>query len=163
MYFYESFEKLHFFVAVLIATMVASVVTLAFGAITKRRSSRAEDTVSLGIAAIVFIAWYKFGRGESTILLLALAGHSNQLMIAFLTIFAGLFAYIFKLRNQTRYGTIEILFGVVSAFGISLSSSGTTNVFARLTALIGCAYVISRGLGNRFEGRRRETSSETAS
>ncbi len=62
-------------------------------------------------------------------------------------------AHWFKLRNQIWYGAIEVVFGMISGFDISADFSINRPLAPQFAALIGCAYVIARGLNNVDEGR----------
>jgi hypothetical protein len=62
----------------------------------------------------------------------------------------GVAAHTFKLVNKFRYGITEIAFGVISSGVIVFRISPNDSVFSQWAALVGCAYVIARGMNNAF-------------
>jgi hypothetical protein len=102
--------------------------------------------VAVGIA---IHAGYTFGPG-----LLRAYGTSLPLFwfrttVAVAALVIGWGAHYFKLRNQQHYGTVEIIFGAVSAFKVVETLDPRELVLSQWAALVGAVYIIARGLGNR--------------
>jgi hypothetical protein len=68
---------------------------------------------------------------------------------------AGLIAYIFKKVNQLLYGLSEVVFAGASAVHVAGSLTARDAMVTQWAALIGFAYLISRGLGNISEGAEK--------
>jgi len=77
-------------------------------------------------------------------------------IVAFiLVVGTGLLAHWFKDKNQLWYGIVEVAVGVGSAATVVFSLKVTGAMFPQWTALVGCAYVIARGLNNISEGYKK--------
>ena len=72
----------------------------------------------------------------------------TQLLIGIIVITTGLLAHRFKQWNQIWYGAVEVIFGCVSSIAIASSLSPSNRILGPLSSLIGCAYVIARGMNN---------------
>ena len=72
-----------------------------------------------------------------------------NLLAAFAVFAVGWIAYEGKKAHQFRYGVVEILVAVVTAM---ISASGIDfarpDTFTRVATIIGCVYIVSRGLEN---------------
>jgi hypothetical protein len=68
--------------------------------------------------------------------------------LAINVITAGFLAYEFKRRSLFWYGVVEVIFGVVNSFAITLTMKTVNPELAQIGTLTGCAYVIVRGLSN---------------
>jgi len=72
-----------------------------------------------------------------------------NLIVALAVFVVGWIAYEGKRNHQFRYGIVEILVAMVtamvSASGIDFSKPDT---FTRVATIIGCVYIVSRGLEN---------------
>jgi hypothetical protein len=107
---------------------------------------------ALGLAFATFVV------GFSTIIINFILYHIpgqylNWLALPVLPI--GYVAYQFKKRQQWLYGTVEILFGIATAFG-----STTVNKAFQPTqgfAIISAIYIVARGTQNRVEGMEKKT------
>ena len=103
--------------------------------------------------AAFFMLIKVYGYGVYIYSIQVLGTHSTQLIIALIVIASGLIAHLFKQRNQIWYGTVEMIFGSVSSLAISANLSSGSTILGPLSSLIGCAYVIARGLNNISDGR----------
>ena len=82
-----------------------------------------------------------------------IAGFMNwgalNLLVAFGVLVFGWVAYEAKKANKFRYGVVEILVATVTAM---ISASGIDaarpDTFTRVATIIGCIYIVSRGLEN---------------
>ena len=93
----------------------------------------------------------------------ALGKHITQTTIATLVCLAGFGAHWAKKINQLRYGIVEIVFGIFSAYAIAWNLPPNELDFARLASLLGAAYVIVRGISNVSEARSKlRTSTRTS-
>jgi len=84
--------------------------------------------------------------------------HFTQMFVAGIVIGAGWSAAIFKRRNQLWYGYVEVFFGVMSAIAIVSRTNFAAVEFATLSlaqfgGLVGCIYVVARGLTNIREAK----------
>jgi hypothetical protein len=79
----------------------------------------------------------------------------TQVGIGGLVILFGIGAYWFKVKNQTFYGFIEIVFA--GALGVATAKQMTTQTqfIGSAATLIGAVYVVSRGASNIAEGWRK--------
>ncbi len=75
-----------------------------------------------------------------------LGAHIAQTILASVVLATGVGAHWFKRKHKGWYGVTEIIFGSVLAFRVTLAMSIGQAVLSQWTALIGCAYVIARGL-----------------
>lgn len=85
-----------------------------------------------------------------------------QLLIAAIIAMLGTAAFRFKKKNKRAYGSVEIVFGFVSAVLVAQHISGTAQDLAKWSTLAGSAYVIARGLGNRDEAIRDQESASAS-
>jgi hypothetical protein len=74
--------------------------------------------------------------------------HSFQFVIAATVIILGFLAFEFKKKHQLWYGRVEICFGISSAVTLSLSALPSDMHLTQWASLVGCVYVIARGMGN---------------
>jgi hypothetical protein len=80
------------------------------------------------------------------------------MLVAGIVIGAGWSAALFKRRNQLWYGYVEVFFGVMSAIAIVSRTNFAAVEFATLSlaqfgGLVGCVYVVARGLANIRESK----------
>jgi hypothetical protein len=68
-----------------------------------------------------------------------------------------------KEKNLWRYGMVEIAFGVAASISITFRMNLNQSVLAQWVALVGCAYVVARGLNNLGEARRKDEVSRQGS
>jgi hypothetical protein len=78
----------------------------------------------------------------------------THLIIGAVVVFLGIAAHWFKGKNQRWYGMVEVLFGSISGFGIALNISPRNSWLTQGAALVGCAYVIARGLNNIADAKK---------
>jgi D-alanine-D-alanine ligase-like ATP-grasp enzyme len=90
--------------------------------------------------------------------LLRLLGNYWEAQIGAAVVVAGMgySAYRFKKWKQWWYGLVEIAFGFFSVFPPLHGLNGSHDLIARWATLVGCAYVISRGLNNTSEAKAKE-------
>lgn len=78
-------------------------------------------------------------------------------VLALVVIAGGFIAYGVKRADQSMYGRIEIIFGSASAMVIVTSMKSVYPELPQWASLVGCAYVIVRGLDNwRLEELRKK-------
>jgi hypothetical protein len=85
----------------------------------------------------------------------AISPHLTQLLIGSFVVAVGFAAHWFKGKNQHWYGRIEVLFGIVSAFSIAVSLSADRPWLPQGATLVGCAYVIARGMNNMSDAKAK--------
>lgn len=78
----------------------------------------------------------------------------TQYVIAASVIGAGIAAYFFRKTSQYIYRLVEVLFAAIAAIRISLRLQPQQILFTEWVALVGCAYVVARGVSNMSEARR---------
>lgn len=85
----------------------------------------------------------------------ALGLHGAQCTVAFGVLLIGLVAYLLKRSQQFLYGLVEVVFACVAALNVSAGVRPGEDVFARWATLAGLVYVVSRGMSNLSEGRKK--------
>jgi hypothetical protein len=80
-----------------------------------------------------------------------LGTHGTQAGVGAVVVGMGLGAYWFKSKRQRWYGTVEIAFGAVGGFFICFTLEQGKTLLSQWVGLVGCAYVIARGLNNVAE------------
>ena len=92
-----------------------------------------------------------------------LGTHPTQLIIGVMVAASGWLAHWFKGRDQRWYGIVEVFFGAASGFAIALSIDSNKPWPPQAATLVGCAYVIERGLNNmRVAKTRLEANTSSA-
>ncbi len=81
--------------------------------------------------------------------------HTTQVLVAVFVVGTGIFAHLFKKKNQMFYGICEVFFAAASAFQISLTMKPGETVLSQWAALVGASYVVARGLNNISEYRQK--------
>ena len=89
----------------------------------------------------------ELGRGLSQPVVLSIVG--------LVTTLAGYLAHWFKQKNLRIYGRVEMVFGTVSAFAIASAINPERPILPQCVSLVGCAYVVARGLNNISEANAR--------
>jgi len=84
-----------------------------------------------------------------------LGAHLSQFIIGLFIATMGFVAHRFKQRNQRWYGMVEVMIGIVSGFSIAFGMVPSHVVLAQWASLIGCSYVIARGLNNVSDAKAR--------
>ena len=89
--------------------------------------------------------------------------HLTQVLTAVIVVAVGFGAHRFKQVNKLWYGRNEVLFGVISAvFVVSRIDFGAVEFkslsLAQFGTLVGCAYVVARGLNNVSEAKAERLS-----
>jgi|ERR1700733_10088424 len=125
------------------------------------------DRLNMGIRAfLVFAAMFAFGdlvwaaepyihRGYS-FALYKVGIQGTQVAIGLTVIMLGLGAYWFKVKNQTVYGFVEIIFAGAVGVATAKQMTAAAQLTGPIAALIGAIYVVSRGAGNIADGWRKE-------
>jgi len=81
--------------------------------------------------------------------------HRAQAVIAGGIVAIGFAAFEFKKWNQLWYGTVEVSFGIASAFVLSFSTMPADMHLTQWASLVGCAFVVGRGRNNVEEARAK--------
>jgi len=89
--------------------------------------------------------------------------HSTQFIVAMLVVAAGFGAHRFKQTSKLFYGYSEVAFGVLSAVLVVTRINFVAAEFRSLSlaqygTLVGCAYVVARGLNNISEAKQEKTA-----
>jgi 4-hydroxybenzoate polyprenyltransferase len=74
--------------------------------------------------------------------------HGVQLVLSGIVVLFGFLAYEVKKKKQLWYGRVEICFGIGSAIALSFSVSPGDIHLTQWASLVGCIYVIARGMNN---------------
>ena len=93
----------------------------------------------------------------------AVSHHGGQLLVALTVLIVGLSAYWLKRNYQREYGIGEIIFAVATAYNIAENVAAKDAMLSKWTALGGAVYVVSRGMGNIMESRRRASQQQESS
>lgn len=137
---------------VLYALLFTVLTVLGVAAIEKRYfpalKVRAFDVVESLAAAAVFVVVYYYGDIAYDTVATELGEHVAQIAIAVVAVTIGACMHWFKRQNLMLYALIEIAFGVASAFSVSQSMNMSTVMLTQVAALVGCAFIVSRGLDN---------------
>jgi|SRR5882724_10695353 len=83
--------------------------------------------------------------------------HPVQVLLCFTVMGAGAYAFWFKRRNQLWYGIVEVMFGSASGVAVAFGITSTKASLSQWATLVGCAYVIARGLNNCAEAEERKS------
>jgi hypothetical protein len=78
-----------------------------------------------------------------------------QVLIFLSLLLLGYSAFLFKSWDQRWYGVGEVCFGIFSGGNIAFSLRSNGAMFGHWAALVGCVYVIARGLNNIHEARAK--------
>ncbi len=71
-----------------------------------------------------------------------------QTTLAAGVVIPGVLAFLFKKKDQFLYGVTETAFGVASGFTLVFSAPPNEIHLTQWASLIGCVYIIARGIGN---------------
>lgn len=104
----------------------------------------------------------KYGQITFLFLVSSLGLHVAQIFVSTSVILAGIAAHLFKKRNQMMYGLVEVAFAAAFAFSISAGLSPEKVFLSQWAALVGCAYVVARGLNNFTDGQKQDQSPDRA-
>ncbi len=103
--------------------------------------------ISMILTGVIWLAMH-FGP-EALVWLRRIVGLiTARIIVGMVTIGAGLAAHWFKKVSQRWYGIVEALFGAAGAFNITLQLQPGQSMLPQWASLVGCAYVIARGLNN---------------
>lgn len=89
--------------------------------------------------------------------------HAAQILVSIIVLFAGWCVHTLRQWSKLYFGMMQIGFGVVSAVvvvsAVNLTSINLSNVsLAQLVTLLGCVFVIGRGLTDCHEARHPKES-----
>jgi hypothetical protein len=88
--------------------------------------------------------------------------HLTQISIGTIVACIGFAAHWFKGKSQHWYGMVEVIFGIVSGFSIALNLSADHPWLPQGARLVGCAYVIARGMNNVSEAKAKRKARASA-
>lgn len=87
---------------------------------------------------------------------------TTQYVIAAGVIGAGVAAHSFRKAHQLLYGMMEVVFAGMASIRVSLHLQPQQIILSQWVALVGCAYVVVRGLSNVSEARKKAVEIRTA-
>jgi len=102
----------------------------------------------------VVVLLYPYGRELFVKILAAIGLRLTQLFVGLGVMVIGVGAYIFKVKRQSAYGVVEIMFAGVASVIAAKQLTTTAAPAAALATLAGSVYVVSRGMSNYFEGKK---------
>jgi hypothetical protein len=82
--------------------------------------------------------------------------HLAQIVVSAGVIAAGFLGHWFKGRNQWWYGFVEVIFGSASGVVVGFTMFAGQPLLTQWVTLVGCAYVISRGLNNISDSKKKK-------
>jgi hypothetical protein len=98
--------------------------------------------VGLGLLALVFSA-HIFSKG--------LGLEKSHYDVAELIVTGGGAIWLLRTRLPMLYGIIEIVFAFLSGLAVARDMTRRGEYFAHIVTMFGCAYIVSRGIGNVSE------------
>ncbi len=125
---------------------------------------KSSDTVDLSerrmFLGMLFLIWAMVISLRLVYLTIPVIGgfidnHGGQSLIAACVITLGFLAYEFKKKDQLSYGRLEICFGISSAITLSFSILPSEMRLSQWATLVGCVYVIARGVNNVNDGKHK--------
>jgi hypothetical protein len=81
--------------------------------------------------------------------------HGAQFLLGIGVLGAGFLAHWFKQQSQGWYGWLEVIFGLCYGFNVAFGIRPGEPMFGHWATLIGCVYIIARGLNNQSDAKRR--------
>ncbi len=84
----------------------------------------------------------------------------SHLLLATLVMALGVSAFIFKSKYQRTYGIVEVLFAGVAAVVAARQIKVGQDWSGQLATLVGCIYIVSRGLSNVRDGLLAQRQAE---
>lgn len=120
----------------------------------RARRSLLESIAALGFG-IALAQTFKHGRALYVAMILALGPHIVQIGIGVIVVGFGIGAHWFRRLNQRWYGMVEVVFGAVSGFTIAFSMIPSRPAPSQWASLVGCAYVVARGLNNMSDAKAK--------
>ena len=79
--------------------------------------------------------------------------YGAQFLVAIVVVSMGVFAHWFKRMNQAWYGGVECAFGVIYGISTAFGIRPGEPMFGHWATLVGCIYIIARGLNNISDAR----------
>ena len=125
--------------------------------------STAQDIFSI-FALLYFLlrAIIKYGPGWFVYASKIVGLYGAQAIVALAVIAIGVGAHKLKQKKQRWYGRIEVAFGAAAAVNLCFTLLPGQSLFSQWAALIGCAYIIARGLGNYTDAKEAPKPVEVA-
>jgi hypothetical protein len=102
----------------------------------------------------------KYASRVFATLIHAVGLHLAQIVVSIGVISAGILGHWFKRKNQRWYGFVEVVFGSASGIVIGFTMFAGQPLLTQWVTLVGCAYVISRGLNNMSEAKAKAIRAE---
>jgi hypothetical protein len=109
--------------------------------------------VILVLLAVLARLAIEYGHNIYPWLVRIIGPYFSQIAIGSVIALIGWTAYRFKLRSQRWYGIVEAIFGGVSGYAIAFTLAPGKALLPQWASLVGCAYVIARGLNNMRDSR----------
>jgi hypothetical protein len=111
--------------------------------------------VAIMLAFIVVRGAIRYGPGVFSFCYRIFGLYGAQGGVALLVVLVGFAAHRFKQKRQRWYGLTEVAFGAVSGVSICFRLAPGASMFSQWAALVGCTYVIARGLNNIAEAKMK--------
>lgn len=152
--------------AALIGALVLSIATAIFSRLISKKLTPKQrwfyfiTTVSLILTGVSIFKVEESGPTIFAFLNSSFASGTIALILATVAGGAGFIAFAFKLFNKWLFGAVEVVFGVVSAYTISLTIMPGKLVLSQWTSLAACAYIVARGLTNAYEASEKKHAPE---
>jgi hypothetical protein len=117
-------------------------------------------------AIISFLAAFVLPRGRVGRFFIwigqTIGPHFVGLMLFYLVVAAGFLAHELRKTNLKAYGIVEIAFGMGYALSAAFTIRPGEAMLSHWTTLVGCTYIIARGLSNVSEARKKMTKAQPA-
>ncbi len=81
--------------------------------------------------------------------------HGAQFLTGVGVLLMGCLAHWFKQKSQAWYGWLEVLFGLSYGFTVAFGIRPGEPMFGHWATLVGCVYIIARGLNNQSDAKRK--------
>ena len=107
--------------------------------------------------------WHSYGGRAITATEQLIGPYRTKIIIGIVVVVLGFVTYEFKRLNQRWYGFVEVIFGIVYGFSIAFTMAPDKANLPQWASLVGCAYVISRGMNNMNDAKKaRQSTTLTA-
>ncbi len=154
--------------AIFVLSRVSIVLNLIFGA--GKKSSKIKSLYRdvrdwtiiaffAGLAFILadFVVWLgPYAREGYSWIVQTFGLQATHLLLAAAVVMFGVSAFVFKSNYQRVYGIVEVGFAFVAAIVSARQIKPEGDWSGPVATLIGCVYIVSRGLGNMEDGRKAE-------
>ena len=112
------------------------------------------------VFADLFIWITPYLRQGYALTLQKLGLQTTQLLLSAVIMGLGGLAYVFKQKDQRMYGIIEIIFAGAASVITSRQVRLGGDLASPIASLVGCVYIVSRGLNNYSDGLRKLNKKE---